>query len=65
MKGWNPEYKSYSYILGIVSPFLIHLSNNGVTNEDIINLGQTVLTFKNTDFFDNVYPQWIQTQRDR
>src|SRR5688500_3020158 len=48
-----PEYQSYLKLQGIVSPTLIHLTNRGVTNEDIIGMNHLVLEFKNSDFLSD------------
>ncbi len=48
-----PEYQSYLKLQGIVSPTLIHLTNSGVTNEDIIGMNHLVLEFKNSDFLSD------------
>ena len=45
-----PEYKYFLQLQGIVSPILLHLTSNGVTNEDIIGMNNLVLEFKNSDF---------------
>ncbi len=33
-----------------MAPSLLYLSNNGVTNEDIINMSQLVVSFQNSNF---------------
>ncbi|CAN5820324.1 hypothetical protein BH23THE1_BH23THE1_34360 [soil metagenome] len=53
LKDQVPEYQSYLKLQGIVSPTLIHLSNSGVTNEDIIGMNHLVLEFKNSDFLSD------------
>lgn len=51
LKEQVPEYQSYLKLKGIVSPILIHLTNNGVTNQDIIGMNHLVLEFKNNGDF--------------
>ncbi len=53
LKEQVPEYQSYLKLKGIVSPILIHLSNSGVTNQDIIGMNHLVLEFKNSDFLSD------------
>lgn len=48
-----PQYKWYLQLQGIVSPILIHLNYNGVSNEDIININNLVLSFKNSNFIQD------------
>jgi len=52
-----PQYQWYLQLQGIVSPIIVHLNSNGVTNEDIININQLVMAFKNTSFVDEVSDQ--------
>ena len=40
---------------GIVSHIIIHLNSCGVSNEDIININNLVLAFKNSNFIDTPY----------
>ena len=40
---------------GIVSLTIIHLNSCGVSNEDIININNLVLSFKNSNFIDTPY----------
>ena len=48
-----PEYKWYLQLQGVVGPIIIHLNNSGVTNEDIINVNNLVLAFKNSNFIED------------
>lgn len=50
-----PEYKSYLRLQGIVSPLLVQLQRNGVTNEDIIGMNNLVLEFRDSDFLANPF----------
>ena len=50
-----PEYRWYLQLQGIVSPIIIHLNSCGVSNEDIININNLVLSFKNSNFIDTPY----------
>ncbi len=52
-----PQYQQYLQLQGIVAPIIIHLNNNGVTNESIISINQLVMAFKNTNFVDEVSNQ--------
>ena len=49
-----PEYKWYLQLQGVVSPTIIHLNRCGVTNEDILNINSLVLSFKNSNFIDDL-----------
>lgn len=49
-----PEYKWYLKLQGVVSPTIIHLNRCGVTNEDILNINSLVLSFKNSNFIDDL-----------
>ena len=40
-----------------VAPLLLYLRNNGVTNEDIINMSQLVVSFQNSNFLTNISSQ--------
>ncbi|WP_144732214.1 hypothetical protein [Candidatus Nitrosocosmicus arcticus] len=51
------EYKSNLQIQSLVAPSLLYLSNNGVTNEDIINMSQLVVSFQNSTFLDDASSQ--------
>ncbi len=57
-----PQYQWYLQLQGIVGPTIIHLNSNGVTNEDIININQIVIAFKNSNFVDEVSDQQEQGQ---
>ena len=50
-----PEYRWYLQLQGIVSPIIIHLNSCGLSNEDIININNLVLSFKNSNFIDTPY----------
>jgi hypothetical protein len=50
-----PEYRWYLQLQGIVGPTIIHLNSCGVSNEDIININNLVLSFKNSNFIDTPY----------
>jgi len=49
-----PEYQWYLQLQGVVGPIIYYLNSNGVTNEDIINLNSLVLSFKNSNFIDDI-----------
>ncbi len=55
-----PQYQWYLQLQGIVAPLIVQLNNYGVTNEDIININQLVMFFKNTNFVDEVSNQQVQ-----
>ena len=57
-----PQYQWYLQLQGIVGPTIIHLNSNGITNEDIININQIVIAFKNSNFVDEVSDQQEQGQ---
>ncbi|MBA2268830.1 MAG: hypothetical protein H0W19_10945, partial [Nitrosopumilus sp.] len=50
LKDEIPNYKSNLQIQSHMAPSLLYLSNNGVTNEDIINMSQLVVSFQNSNF---------------
>lgn len=50
-----PEYKWCLQLQG-VGPVIYHLNKNGVTNQDIINLNNLVLSFRNSNFIDDIAP---------
>ncbi len=52
-----PQYKSNLLIQSLVAPLLFHLANNGVTNEDIINMSQLVVSFQNSNSLTNTSSQ--------
>ena len=52
-----PQYKSNLHIVSQVAPLLLYLMNNGVTNEDIINMSQLVVSFQNSNFLVDVSSQ--------
>lgn len=52
-----PEYKSNLQIQSLVTPLLLYLINNGVTNEDIINMSQLVISFQNRAFLADTSSQ--------
>ena len=52
-----PQYKSNLHIVSQVAPLLLYLMNNGVTNEDIINMSQLVVSFQNSNFLADVSSQ--------
>ncbi len=49
-----PEYEWYLKLQGVVSLTIIHLNRCGVTNEDILNINSLVLSFKNSNFIDDL-----------
>ena len=49
-----PQYKSNLQIQSQVAPLLLYLWNNGVKNEDIINMSQLVVSFQNSNFLVDV-----------
>jgi hypothetical protein len=53
------QYQWYLQLQGVVAPIIIHLNNNGVTSEDIININQLVMAFKNTNFVDEISNQQV------
>lgn len=57
LKDEIPEYRSNLQIQSLVAPSLLYLSNNGVTNEDIINMSQLVVSFQNSNFLDDASSQ--------
>ena len=57
LKNEIPEYRSNLQIQSLVAPSLLYLSNNGVTNEDIINMSQLVVSFQNSNFLDDTSSQ--------
>jgi len=52
-----PEYRSNLQIQRLVAPSLLYLSDNGVTNEDIVNMSQIVVSFQNSNFLDDTSAQ--------
>jgi hypothetical protein len=40
-----------------VAPLLLYLANNGLTNEDIINMSQLVVSLQNSTFLTNTSSQ--------
>lgn len=57
LKNEIPEYRSNLQIQSLVAPSLLYLPNNGVTNEDIINMSQLVGSFQNSNFLDDTSSQ--------
>ena len=51
-----PAYKWYLQLQGVASPTIIHLNRCGVTNEDHLNINSLVLSFKNSNFIDDLAP---------
>ena len=49
-----PQYKSNLQIQSQVAPLLLYLWNNGVKNEDIINMSQLAVSFQNSNFLVDV-----------
>ena len=52
-----PHYKSNLLIQSQVASLLLYLANNGVTNEDIINMTQLVVSLHGSDFLTNTSSQ--------
>jgi len=52
-----PHHKSNLIIQSQVATLLLHLANNGVTNEDIINMSQLIVLFQNSKFLTNASSQ--------
>lgn len=50
LKDEIPNSKSNLQNQSHMAPSLLYLSNNGVTNEDIINMSQLVVSFQNSNF---------------
>lgn len=40
-----------------MAPLLLYLTNNGLTNEDIINMSQLVVSLQNSTFLTNTSSQ--------
>ena len=58
LKDEIPQYKSNLQVQNQAAPSLLYLMNNGVTNEDIINMNQFVLSLQNSNFLTNTSSQW-------
>ncbi len=54
-----PQYQWYLQLQSVVAPLIVQLNNYGVTNEDIININQLVMSFKNTNFVDELSNQQV------
>ena len=52
-----PQYKSNLQVQSLALLSLLYLMNNGVTNEDIINMSQLVVSFQNSNFLTNALSQ--------
>ncbi len=52
-----PQYKLNLQIKSHVDHLLLHLGNNGVSNEDIINMSQLVVSLQNSNFLTNTSSQ--------
>ncbi|MDF0680953.1 MAG: hypothetical protein P0116_08325 [Candidatus Nitrosocosmicus sp.] len=52
-----PKYKENLLIQSQMTPLLLYLKNNGVTNEDIINMSQLVVLLQDGDFLSNTLSQ--------
>ena len=50
LKDEIPNYKLNLQLQYHISGLLMHLSNNGITNEDIINMSQLVVSLQNSNF---------------
>ncbi len=57
LKDEIPQYKSNLQVQSLATPSLLYLMNNGVTNEDIINMSQLVVSFQNNNFLTNASSQ--------
>ena len=62
LKDEIPQYKSNLQIQSHAAPLLLYLMNNGVTNEDIINMSQLVVSFQNSNFLTNASSQGGNSQ---
>jgi hypothetical protein len=51
------QYRSNLQTQSVVVPSLLYLMNNGVTNEDIINISQLLVSFQNISFLTNISSQ--------
>jgi hypothetical protein len=52
-----PEYNSNLQIQSLMAPLLLHLKNNRVTNKDIINMSQLVISFQNSTLLSDTSSQ--------
>ena len=52
-----PQYRSNLQTQSLVVPSLLYLMNNGVTNDDIINMSQLLVSFQNISFLTNISSQ--------
>ena len=57
LKDEIPQYKSNLQVQSLMAPLMLHLVNNGVTNEDIINMSQLVISLQNGYFLTNTSSQ--------
>ena len=57
LKDEIPHYKSNLIIQSQVASLLLYLTNNGVTNEDIINMSQLVVSLQDSNFLTNTSSQ--------
>jgi len=56
-----PHYKSNLLFLSRMAQSLVYLSNNGVTNEDIINMTLLVISLKGSNFLTSISSQGVNT----
>lgn len=59
-----PNYESLVMLQSMVAPVLLHLSNSGVTNEDIIGMNNLVVAFRNKDFLSDTPNQVNQENKE-
>ena len=52
-----PQYKANLLIQSQMAPLLLYLKNNCVTNEDIINMSQLVVSLQGSNFLSNTSSQ--------
>ena len=57
LKDEIPQYKSNLQVQSLMAPLMLHLVNNGVTNEDIINMSQLVISLQNGYFLTDTSSQ--------
>ena len=57
LKDEIPLYQSNLQVQSLVVPSLLYLMNNGVTEEDIINMSQLIVLFQNSKFLTNASSQ--------
>ena len=59
-----PQYKSNLLIQSQMAPLMLHLKNNDVSNEDIINMSQLVISLQNSNFLTNTLVKGGNTAND-